>query len=109
MANMNPPIEIWKRIITVGPMEMNIDEKEYRTRDKNLVILLFATGHTTLGTETSRAGIKTFRFLREEIDETLKSWLSNRPIPLIDARSFIIAMELFNSYVRDDEFFFSGR
>jgi len=32
----------------------------------------------------------------------LQAWFWNEPIPLDDVRMYILAMELFNSYIRGD-------
>jgi hypothetical protein len=85
MLNQCPPHEFW-------------------SRDKNLVLILLALGKNPLGVN-ARGGVLTFRFTREEVTGALDCWFGNRPIPLDDARRYIIASELFNSYVRGEEEF----
>ena len=59
-----------------------------------------------LSCERNGDGKVTFIFDRAAIEGTLEKWLGNIPMPLDDARKFLIAQETVTSVIREvDEVF----
>ena len=84
------------------------DPNIYKTKDQNVMRLLFSKGFGPSKIERNQ-GVITMSFDvgetnadKEECRQILRLWYTNKPIPLADARSYIIAIEQVTSCIWGD-------
>ena len=76
------------------------DSKLFESRDQNLVVILIALKHKIVKFQ-KRNGIVTVFFEKESTRQDVDAFYGNRPIPLEDARMFIVASTIFRSMVKE--------
>ncbi len=76
------------------------EEKYFESRDQNLITLLLALGHRCLK-YYKRNGIVTVCFDKAETKPHVDAFYMNVPIPMKDAKSYIVAQAIFRSMVKE--------
>lgn len=76
------------------------DSPLFESRDQNLVVILIALKHKVVKFQ-KRSGIVTVFFDKESTRQDVDAFYGNRPIPLEDARMFIVASTIFRSMVKE--------
>jgi hypothetical protein len=76
------------------------DSTLFESRDQNLVVILIALKHKVVKFQ-KRSGIVTVFFEKGATRQDVDSFYGNRPIPLEDARMFIVASTIFRSMVKE--------
>ena len=81
------------------------DEKAeyFESKDQNLITLLLALGHKCTN-YYKKNGIVTVSFDRAEVKAHVDAFYMNLPIPMTDARSFIVAQTIFRSMVKEAQY-----
>ena len=81
------------------------DEKAeyFESKDQNLITLVLALGHKCTN-YYKKNGIVTVSFDRAEVKAHVDAFYMNLPIPMTDARSFIVAQTIFRSMVKEAQY-----
>lgn len=75
-------------------------EEFFESRDQNLITLLLALGHKC-PKYYKKNGIVTVCFDKTETQSHVDAFYMNLPIPMKDARSYIVAQAIFRSMVKE--------
>lgn len=82
---------------------METKDNFFESRDQNLITLLLALGHKCTN-YYRKSGIVTVCFDRAEVKAHVDAFYMNLPIPMADARSFIVAQTIFRSMVKEAQY-----
>jgi hypothetical protein len=72
----------------------------FDTRDQNLITILIALKHEVVKFQ-KRSGIVTVFFDKETTRKDVDAFYGNQPMPMEDARMFIVASTIFRSMVKE--------
>lgn len=78
-------------------------DEYFESRDQNLITLLLALGHKCTN-YYKKNGIVTVCFDKTEVKVHVDAFYMNLPIPMADARSFIVAQTIFRSMVKEAQY-----
>ena len=78
----------------------SINSLLFDTRDQNLITILIALKHEVVKFQ-KRNGIVTVFFDKETTKKDVDAFYGNHPMPIDDARMFIVASTIFRSMVKE--------